>query len=269
MTLNEAYLLLKEHGVPDALYDARALFKKFGGASDIDLTNRAFSSDNAHLISAIERRAAREPLQYIIGEVSFYRETYKVTPDCLIPRSDTELLVDYAVKNLPRGAHFADLCCGSGCIGISVLKNTADTTATLVDISEGALKVTKENAERYGVLDRAKILLSDVTKNAVGDAFFAVLSNPPYVTRKAYAALEPEIYKEPEAAFVGGDDGADFYRAMTPIYKNIIENDGFIAYEIGYDQSDIIKDIANECGMSCEILNDLSDNPRVAVLRRM
>ncbi len=269
MTLNEAYLLLKESGVDEPLLDARELFKKFGDARDIDLLDRGYSSECAELLSAVRRRAQREPLQYIIGEVAFYRETYKVTPDCLIPRSDTELLVDFAVKNIPSGARFADLCCGSGCIGISVLKNTESTTATLVDISEGALALTRENAERNGVSKRAEILRLNVMSDRLPGKFFAVLSNPPYVTDAAYEQLEPEIYKEPKSAFVGGTDGADFYRRLTGVYKNSIDKHGFIAYEIGYDQENIIKAIAKDCTMSCEVLRDFSGNPRLAVLRNM
>ena len=267
MTLNQAYLLLKESGVDNALHDARELFSHFCGASTLELTDRSYSSDNPELISAIERRAAREPLQYVIGEICFYRETYKVTPDCLIPRSDTEILVDFAVKNIPSGEHFADLCTGRGCIGISVLKNTADTTAALVDISDAALKIAKENAVRNGVSERTEFILCDLMKNEISGEFFAVLSNPPYVTSDAYKALEPEIYKEPEAAFVGGADGADFYRTLTPIYKHHIKKDGFIAYEIGFDQAEILKKIASDNAMSCEIIKDFSDNARVAVLR--
>lgn len=268
MTLNEAAKILRESGVENALGDARALFRKFAKASDLDLINREFSSDSRPLYDALMRRAAREPLQYIIGEVDFYRESYKVTPDCLIPRSDTEILVDFAVKNIPSGARFADLCCGSGCVGISTLKNTKNTTAVLVDLSEGALAVARENAERCGVTERAEIVCADVLSYAPRDELFAVLSNPPYVTNAAYESLEPEIYKEPKMAFVGGEDGADFYRALTPIYKDKISDGGFIAYEIGYDQADILCDIARANGMSCEIIYDLSGNPRVAVLRR-
>lgn len=267
MTLNEAYKILAESGNDNALHDARELFRHFCSASELELINRSYSSDSEELEAAVLRRAAREPLQYIIGEVGFYRETYKVTPDCLIPRSDTEILVDFAVKSIPQGERFADLCTGSGCIGISVLKNTSNTAAVLADISDGALSVARENAERNGVSDRAEFVLCDLIKDEIRGEFFAVLSNPPYVTNEAYKALEPEIYKEPMAAFVGGDDGADFYRVFTPIYKNHIKENGFIAYEIGFDQAEIIKDIAENCNMSCEIINDLSGNPRVAVLR--
>ena len=267
MTLKELTERFIAAGIPDARYDARALLRHFAHASDADLLDPRFTSDSEELIRAAERRESREPLQYIIGEVGFYRETYKVSPACLIPRADTEILVDFAVKNIPSGSHFADLCCGSGCVGISTLKNTSGTTALLADISDAALEITKENAERCGVTGRAEIVHLDVLSDVPSGTFYAVLSNPPYVTDSEYELLEPEIYKEPKCAFVGGSDGADFYRTLTPIYKDKLEDGGFIAYEIGYAQAELISDIARENLMSCEILRDLSGNPRVAVLR--
>lgn len=267
MTLKHAIELLRESGIDSAEHDARALFKHFAAARDIDLIDRGYSADSEELANAIQRRCAREPLQYVIGRVDFYRESYTVTPDCLIPRSDTEILVDYAVKHIPSGARFADLCCGSGCIGISTLKNTNNTTAVLADISEGALGIAKTNAKDNGVTGRAEIIQLDVLERTVDGELFALLSNPPYVTEDAYLSLEPEIYREPSIAFVGGKDGADFYRALTPMYKSKIAKEGFIAYEIGYDQAQLLCDIARENMMSCEIIRDLSGNPRVAVLR--
>lgn len=267
MTLNEAYKILDSTGVPDALHDARVLFRRFAGARDIDLIDRSFSSDSEELREAIARRADREPLQYIIGEVDFYRESYLVDPSVLIPRQDTEILVDFAVKNIPEGKRFADLCCGSGCVGLSTLSNTKNTTAILADISDGALAVARKNAERIGVKERADFVLSDVLKERVAEEVFAVLSNPPYVSEEAYAGLEPEIYREPRIAFVGRESGIEFYRKLTPMYKDVIAKDGFIAYEIGYDQADALAIIAEDNGMSSEILTDLSDNARVAVLR--
>lgn len=269
MTLKDAIELLCDAKIESADYDARCLFKHFAGAKDVDLIDKGYSSSDEALIRAVTRRASREPLQYIIGRVDFYRESYTVTPDCLIPRPDTEILVDYAVKHIPSGARFADLCCGSGCIGISTLKNTENTTAVLADISDGALALSKKNAIDNGVFDRVAFLQCDLLKETVDGELFAVLSNPPYVKRDVYEELEPEIYKEPRIAFVGGDDGADFYRTLTPIYKSKISKDGFIAYEIGYDQADILCEIARSCGMSCEIIKDFSSNPRVCVLRNL
>lgn len=267
MTLKEAAKILEESGIDSPIYDAREIFRFIGGLPTASLISYDIDCSDERVIDAIHRRAEREPLQYIIGHVDFYRENYLVTPDCLIPRSDTEILVDYAVKNLPEGARFADLCTGSGCVAISTLKNTKNTTAIAVDISHGALNLAKQNAERNGVSDRIEFIERDVLSSAV-DGIFAMLSNPPYVSEGAYRELEKEIFHEPKIAFVGGEDGGDFYRRLTEIYRDVIAEDGFIAYEIGYDQGSMLKEIAERNSMTCEIIKDLSANDRVAVLRK-
>lgn len=268
MTLKEAIEILSAADVPDSAHDARAIFRHFGGFADYQLVSREISSNSEALIDAVNRRKNREPLQYIIGECDFYRERYFVSPSCLIPRSDTEVLVDYAVRNLPKGARFLDLCTGSGCVALSVLNNTENTTALAVDISESTLEVARKNADRLDLADRVDFLLADALDGAVTDKAFAVLSNPPYVTDAEYESLESEIYFEPKAAFVGGSDGGDFYRAITRNYKDRIAKGGFIAYEIGCGQADLLREIAEANKMSCEIIRDLSGNARVAVLRR-
>lgn len=264
MTLKEAINILTEAGVDSPLYDARELFKVY--CPEPIMMNTV--CDDPSLLFSIERRKNREPLQYIIGEVGFYREEYFVSPDCLIPRADTEILVDYAVKNLPKGARFADLCTGSGCVAISVLANTEDTKALAADLSPAALEIAKKNAGRNGVSERIDFLLANVLTDPIGDSFFAILSNPPYVSEEAYASLEKEIYHEPKIAFVGGVDGGDFYRKLTALYQDKIDENGFIAYEIGYDQADLLKEIAKENNLSCEIIKDLSGNDRVAVMKK-
>ena len=269
MTLNDAIKILKDAGVDFPEYDAEELFHHFGGYPyDVLLFMRNINSDSPELIDAVIRRAAREPLQYILGEVGFYYEEYKVTPACLIPRSDTETLVDYAVKNIPEGACFVDLCTGSGCVAISTLKNTKDTHAIALDLSTDALEIARENAEMNGVSDRIEFIHGDALSEAVGGEIYALLSNPPYVADKVYDSLEGEIFYEPKMAFLGGEDGGDFYRTLTPMYCNRIAEGGFIAYEIGYDQADLLRSIAEENNMSCQILRDLSDNDREAILRR-
>ncbi len=267
MTLKSAIKALSDAGIESASHDARELFRHFGCFEASRLVLSDIECNAPELTEAIERRAKREPLQYIIGSVDFYRESYLVTHDCLIPRPDTEILVDYAVHNLPCGARFLDLCTGSGCVAISVLKNTESTTAIAVDINGGALALATENAIRNSVEDRVHFRLLDLMREDVQEPVFAVLSNPPYVSESAYSGLEKEISHEPKCAFVGGVDGGDFYRHLTPVYKGKIAEGGFIAYEIGYDQGGLLKEIAEGCGMTCEIIKDLSDNDRVAVLR--
>ena len=266
ITLKEAIDTLRLANVPSPEHDAKELFRTFGALTE-PLTLRS-ASDKAELISAIERRAAREPLQYIIGTVGFYREEYKVSPDCLIPRSDTEILVDYAVKNIPAGESFADLCSGSGCVGISTLKNTVDTRCDSYDISDGALSLTNENARLNGVSERITLIKKDLLREDISDGYFAILSNPPYIPREVYESLEDEIFAEPEIAFVGGEDGLEFYKRLIPVCKKAVKDNGFIAFEIGYDQADILCALAKSNSLSCQILKDYSGNDRVAILKK-
>ncbi len=267
ITLKEAIERLKEAGVPSPEYDARELFRAFESPGHVPLTQNS-ASDCDKLLHAIERRATREPLQYIVGSVGFYREGYKVTPDCLIPRSDTEILVDYAVKNIPAGERFADLCSGSGCIGISTLKNTKDTLCDSFDISDGALALTQENALLNGVDERITVTKKDLLRDEIEGEYFAILSNPPYIPKEVYEGLDKEIFSEPEIAFVGGEDGLIFYERLTPMCKKAIKDGGFIAFEIGYDQAESLRAIADRNSLSCQIIKDYSGNDRVAVLKK-
>lgn len=269
MRLSEAEALLRAAGIPDARREARELFSSVGGRRQSELLFPDCECDLPELVAALERRAKREPLQYIIGEVGFYREKYKVSPKCLIPRSDTEILVDYAVKHIPEGSFFTDLCTGSGCVAISTLANTCKTRARAIDVSQDALDVAMENAAANGVSERIELVRADVLFDRPKDESYAVLANPPYVTEEEYRALAPELYCEPKLALVGGDGGLIFYKRITELYKNAISPEGFIAFEIGHTQARALIDIAARANMTCEIIKDLSENDRVAVLRRL
>lgn len=261
---------LANAGIEDAAYEARCLFLRFGNPSSMILFGDEVSR-SPELYYAVQRRLRREPLCYVLGDAEFYREKYITTPAVLIPRQDTEILVDYAVKNLPCGARFLDICTGSGCVAISVLKNTDATSALAVDISPEAIEVAEKNRELNLGRDSTRLTLAvaDALEMECGERFDAILSNPPYIAEEVYRGLEAEIFYEPKIAFVGGgDDGADFYRALTAKYKNNLADGGFIAYEIGYDQAGSLRDIAEKNGFTCEIIKDYSSNDRVAVLRK-
>ena len=268
MKLSQAIDILKKAGIEDPRGESRRLFSEIGGMEYSRLLIGDPEIENEELAEAIKKRSERFPLQYIIGKTDFYREEYELTPDVLIPRSDTEILVDYAVRNLPEGSRFIDLCTGSGCVAISTLKNTKSTTAVAVDLSDGALRVAQKNAKNNGVLARISIKKLDVLSSVEDGRFFAVLSNPPYVTKSAYEELEPELYREPKMALVGENDGLIFYERIIPDYKDKIDDNGFIAFEIGYDQGDALSRLAALHSMKCEIIKDLSGNDRVAVLKK-
>ena len=266
MTLREVTAALREAGCEDAAQAARALFRHFEGLTDAQLFGRDPSSTDPRLADAVARRAAGEPLDYILGFTDFYRERYLVTPDVLIPRPDTELLVEQVIRRLPTGGRLLDLCTGSGCVALSVLSNTRDTTATLVDVSEGALAVAAENARRLSLADRTRTVRADVLREKIKGDFDVIASNPPYVNDAVYPTLSREIRREPRIAFVGGEDGMDFYRAIISVYATRIPPHGCIALEIGYDQGARIRALAERAGLAAEVLTDLAHHDRVAVL---
>ena len=137
-----------------------------------------------------------------------------------------------------------------------------------MDISDEALSLAKYNAVQNGVSDRIEFIKKDVLTDAVKKEFFAVISNPPYVTEDAYRDLAPEIYFEPKIAFVGDDGGLIFYKRIIELYKDRINSRGFFAFEIGYDQANALKEIAHTHKMRCEIIKDYSGNDRIAVMRK-
>ena len=268
MTLREAEALLRSAGIDEAREEARIIFERLGHIPRYKLTDLAITCDDARVSNAIERRRTREPLGYILGEVDFYKEVYEVSPACLIPRADTEVLVDLAVGLIPEGESFLDLCTGSGCVAISTLKNTKSTTATAIDISHAAIEIAKRNAEKNGVSDRIRFLEADLFKSDLTEYRpFAILSNPPYVSTTAYEGLEDEIFFEPRIAFTSGEDGADLLRRLVDICKTAIKPEGFFAFEIGFDQGVIMRSLGELHGLSVEIIKDLGARDRVALFK--
>lgn len=211
---------------------------------------------------AVRRLENREPLAYVLGEWYFYDEVYRVSPACLVPRPDTEHLVDELIRRLPKGAVFADLCTGSGCIAISTLVHRSDCRAIAVDLSEEALALAEDNARRNGVSERIEFRRTDVLAGApLGDGHFdAVVSNPPYIVTSVIDTLEPEVLCEPRLALDGGDDGLLFYRAILNNCQKNLTDGGFFLFEIGYDQGDALRTLC-----SCEIKKDYGGNDRVAL----
>ena len=266
MRLREAVRLLTEAGVDAPAHDARAIYRHFEGLSDTALYGADIESQHPLTEDAVRRRAAREPLQYLLGTCDFYRETYRVTPAVLIPRADTELLVDTVVHRTKSGARILDLCTGSGCIPLSILHNTEGTTALAVDLSTDALAVARENAARYDLLDRITFLEADLCREFPEGTFAVITSNPPYIRREVYETLAPEIAAEPRMAFVAEEEGLLFYRIFLDRAPAHLAADGFLALEIGYDQRDAIDRLCRERGLSVTFCKDLGGNDRLAIV---
>ena len=272
MTYNELISRLNLISGEDGEYEARVLIENFTKFSySYVLCNRDVDLSSGELLLALEKREKHIPLQYIVGRWDFYRQTYKVNENCLIPRADTEILVEKAIELLPRGAHFVDLCTGSGCIAISTLCEREDTSALMVDKFPQTIEIAKENAILNKVENRVKPMLFDIlTDDNIldGQAFDAILSNPPYIRPEVIETLSDEVKKEPYAALYGGDDGLIFYNKIVSSYSRFLKKDGFFLFEIGYDQANDLRRIAKENGFECQIFKDYGGNDRVAFLTK-
>ncbi len=273
MSFEQICQRLKSAGISNCEREASLLLEKFCNISPATLPFcRSEDFAEPELLSAVEKRCSHYPLQYILGEWYFYREKYIVNEHCLVPRSDTEILVDLTVNKLPRDSLFADLCTGSGCVAVSVLANRPDTSAFAFDIFCETLDLAKKNAELNGVSDRFYPILADVLKpisiygNADEKFLDAIISNPPYIKTNEIDCLSIEVSHEPRAALDGGVDGLDFYRIIIEKHSSLVKKGGFIALEIGYDQADDIKTLAANCGFSAEIIKDFGGNDRVALI---
>lgn len=272
MTYNEICMRLAAAEIENHRGEAAMLICHFTGMNKAELFSRHdVDFDSKELNEAVSKRCSHYPLQYILGYWSFCHETYRVTEDTLIPRQDTEKLVELAIKIIPQGSRFIDLCTGSGCVAISTLAARPDCRAVGVDLFEKTLAVAGENAEHNKVGERLGLLRADVLDPSFMEnlgLFDCIISNPPYIETKKISALEKELSFEPNAALDGGSDGLDFYRTIISEYGKYLTSNGCMLFEIGYDQAKAVAAIALQNGFSCEIFKDYGGNDRVAYLHR-
>lgn len=214
--------------------------------------------------NVLKKRTERVPLQYITGEQEFMGLPFKVSPMVLIPRQDTETLVEEALKVIRPGMKVLDMCTGSGCILISILKNVTDVEGLGVDISKQVLNVAKENAKLNGVA--AAFERSDLFE-MVTDTYDVIVSNPPYIPTDDISGLMPEVAQfEPYQALDGKEDGLFFYRKIVKECRNYLKEDGRIFFEIGNDQGAAVSEMLNYAGFSkVRIIKDLAGNDRVVI----
>ena len=255
---------LKAGGIEDAVYEAFVIANELCGISEARLM--AFpETELCGIEDVLERRLGGEPLQYIIGKWEFYGLPFSLREGCLIPRADTETLVELAIKRIPRGIGFADLCSGSGCIGVSVLANRPDLTCLSVDIFDVPIELTRENATKNGVSDRLLTVRADIlSDNVLPDDVGFILSNPPYIRSDVVPTLDGTVLREPHTALDGGEDGLVFYRRILDICR---EQKIPALLEIGFDQGEALCGLSSERGLLCEIYKDLSGNDRVAEIK--
>jgi release factor glutamine methyltransferase len=222
------------------------------------------------------RRLEGEPLQYLTGEKEFYGLVFRVTPDVLIPRPETETLVEKAIqiirsRSLAR-TRFVDIGTGSGCIAISVAHEIPNSIGWAVDISAAALRIAHENAVRNQVAERILLVQADLLECFPRKSCFDfVLCNPPYVPLEEYDSLTTEVRDhEPHYALFGGDSGLEIYRRLMPEVSSRIVSGGFLLFELGAGQAECVVPLVEREGFSVEMIeNDLQGIPRCLIGRRL
>ena len=257
---------LTDAGVPDAALDAWYLLQMvcriersyYYVHGEEDITQDAQKEYEI----AVQKRAEHIPLQYIIGEQEFMGLRFKVNSNVLIPRQDTETLVEQVLKIVKPRMKVLDLCTGSGCVLISVLKNAPELTGMGSDISKTALLVAKENAKLHEV--DAEWVRSDLFDN-ITETFDVIMANPPYIPTGEILSLMPEVRDfEPGNALDGGADGLDFYRKIAGQVKDYLNPGGYVYMEIGYDQGEAVSELMRNAGFTeVEVIKDLAQNDRV------
>ncbi|MBC6983782.1 peptide chain release factor N(5)-glutamine methyltransferase [Caulobacter sp. 17J80-11] len=240
----DAQQRLKAAGVDSPAIDARLLLEAASGATRLDILTdpyRELSAEQAGALEGyVERRLKREPVARILGRKGFYKILLGVTRDVLVPRPDTESVVDVVLQAFPEAMSFTmlDLGVGSGAILLAVLAERPAAKGLGVDVSEEALAVARENAANLGLADRAAFLRGDWTAGLGDESFDLVVSNPPYIRSAEIETLDPEVRDhEPRLALDGGPDGLDAYRLLAPEIMRVLKPGGVFAVEIGWDQS--------------------------------
>ncbi len=242
--------VLKTAGIETFSFDASVLFEYAYSMSKTDIIiNPDSLVDEGVFIDLCNKRADGMPLQYLVGKWEFMGLDFYVNPNVLIPRADTEVLVNYII-DVSKSPTVLDMCTGSGCIGISVAHYIKDAKVTLADISGDALSVAKQNAILNGV--DVDIVQADLTqgpqKYFKNKGFDIIVANPPYIKSADMPTLSREVKNEPYIALDGGADGTDFYKALILLWKDALNDGGVMVLESGYDTSADICTLFTECG---------------------
>ncbi len=263
-------------GIEAASVEARILVGRVLGLDLTGLTvgaRRPVAVEAAErLVAAARRRVVGEPVQRIIGSAEFFGRAFALTSETLVPRADTETLIEVILRRFPADERFvfADLGVGSGAILVTILAERPGATAVATDLSAEALETARTNAEAYGVADRATFVRASYATALAPDAFDAIVSNPPYIASAEIDTLDREVRShDPRLALDGGTDGLDAYRAIAPQASPILKPGGLLAVEIGWRQAAAVAAILADAGFEAvTVTQDLSGRDRVVSGRR-
>lgn len=262
----------REHGVESPRLDAEVLLsfvlKKERIYLYVHFDEPLVKEELAKYREMVKKRVARMPVAYIIGKRDFMGYEFKVSPAVLVPRPETEILVQTVLENLPEGKNLvADIGTGSGAIAIALALENADLSVRAVDISSEALAVAQENSRTLAVSERVEFILGDLLAPLQGNRYRALISNPPYIPQADMEILPPEVKEyEPERALFGGIDGLDIYRRLTAGSGELLEPGGFLAVEVGINEAVPVAELAKNAGFCrTQIIKDYAGIDRVVV----
>ncbi len=274
-TLQKAAEILKQNGIAEPRREARSLLELALGKDKTFLIAHPeyelSETEKNEFQIFLTRRASREPLQYIRGFQEFYGLDFVVSPGVLIPRPETELIVETAIEILKtkENPRFCEIGVGSGCISIAILHGIKNSFAVGADVSEKALEVTKINAGKNSVSDRLRLIQSDVFENFENEKFDLVVSNPPYVPTGDFAALQREVRDfEPHTALTDGGDGLSIIEKIVSGSPKFLKPACFLLMEIGFNQSKKAEKMFDRnIWETIEFLPDLQGIPRIVKAR--
>lgn len=273
MTIFEAYndckRQLQAAGIEDYVFESKQIIKHVTGYTNAQILTKYtqpltdFQQNN--LTAIIKQRLIRYPLQYILRRWNFFGREFFVGPGVLIPRSDTETLIDVCIETVKvkQNPRVLDLCAGTGCIGITIKGECETADVTLVEKFDEALEYTIKNAAHNNIL--VKIVKGDVLNTEGADGLYdLIVSNPPYINDSDMKTLQPEVAFEPATALAGGSDGLEFYRHIAKEYKNHLAGGGVMAFEVGINQADAVAYIMKENGfINVQTRKDYNEIDRV------
>jgi len=277
--LAEASQILRNAGVPEARREAASLLAHLIAKDRTFLISHAehelSTNEFKSFSDSVDRRAQGEPLQYITGQQDFYGRVFRVSPDVLIPRPETELLVESALELISasqKPVRICDVGTGSGCIAITLASENSNVSGVAVDISTSALEIAKQNAIANNVDERLLFTVSDCLAALPKDGplFDLIASNPPYVASDVVAGLQREVKDhEPMVALTPGSDGLSIIRRLITEAPQFLRKDGYLLLEIGFDQGEAVRALVNQTHWELvDIRPDLQGIPRIVILRK-
>ena len=278
IALNDAERILQKTSVATYKLDAKILLSHILNLTNsenliLKLNEKISLDDYLKYIHLIERRLKFEPVAYIIGNKDFWKQKYTINNNVLIPRPETELIIELLLKKIKgkinSKLHILDLGTGSGCIILSLLSELKFSTGIGIDISEKALNVAKLNAKKFDLIKRVNFKISDWFDNLENtDKFDIIISNPPYIPIDEWKNLDPNVLNfEPKGALTDNRDGLENYRIIANNAKKFLKKDGLIVLEMGFDQSNQIKEIFCAKGCGIEIFKDLQSIDRIVIIK--